>query len=318
MVPEGVVLLRIQHLQQGGCRVTPEVVAQLVDFVQQQQRIHGLAATDGFNNPPRHGANISFPMAPDIRLVPDAAQAQPGQLPIQRLGNADGDGGFAHAGRADKAKNLPLPPRVHLAHGNRLHNPLLYLFKAEMVLIQDFFGSFNIQPLTGHGIPRHLQTHVQIVADHRALGAGIGLLAQFIHLFHQVGLRVLRQVQPENAHAVFVQLFVPVFAFAQLTLHHPNLGPQNLLPLGPGKLRTNLVLHFALKSQHVVLPCQKLVELAQPDVGGSLLQDALPFLSSQLDVLCQKIRKISRVPAFQHLCLHAVGQVGHLPRVFLK
>ncbi|MPM47184.1 hypothetical protein SDC9_93892 [bioreactor metagenome] len=36
MVPEGVVLLGIQHLQQGGGRVAPEVVAQLVDFVQQQ------------------------------------------------------------------------------------------------------------------------------------------------------------------------------------------------------------------------------------------------------------------------------------------
>ncbi|MPM47183.1 hypothetical protein SDC9_93891 [bioreactor metagenome] len=257
-------------------------------------------------------------MPPDVRLVPHAAQAQPGQLPVQRLGNADGNRGLAYAGRADKAENLPLPLRVHLAHGNRLHNPLLYLFKAEVVFIQNFSGGFHIQPLTGHGVPRHFQTHVQIIADHRALGAGIGLLAQFIHLFHQVGLRVLRQVQPENAHTVFVQLLVSVLALTQLALHHPNLGPQNLLPLGPGKLRADLVLHLALKRQHVILAGQKLVELAQADVGGSLLQNALPLLSPQLNVLCQKIRKISRVPALQHLGLHAVRHTGNLPGVLLK
>ena len=36
VVPEGAVLLTVQHLQQGGGRVAPVVIAQLVDLVQQQ------------------------------------------------------------------------------------------------------------------------------------------------------------------------------------------------------------------------------------------------------------------------------------------
>ena len=39
VVPEGGVLLPIQHLQQGGGRVTPVVGAQFVDLIQQQQRV---------------------------------------------------------------------------------------------------------------------------------------------------------------------------------------------------------------------------------------------------------------------------------------
>src|SRR5699024_6871389 len=82
VVPEGVVLLAVQHLQQGGGRISPVVVAQLVDLIQEQQGIHAAALGDCVDDPAGHGPHIGPPVAPDVGLVPDAAQAQPGKLPI--------------------------------------------------------------------------------------------------------------------------------------------------------------------------------------------------------------------------------------------
>lgn len=39
VVPEGVVLLPVQHFQHGGGRVPPKVVGHFVDFVQQDQGV---------------------------------------------------------------------------------------------------------------------------------------------------------------------------------------------------------------------------------------------------------------------------------------
>ncbi len=318
MIPEGAVLFPVQHLQQRRGRVAPVIVAQLIDLVQQQQRVHRLASADGLNDAPGHGAYVGLPVAPDIRLVPNAAQTQPGQLPVQRLGNADGDGGLAHAGRAHQTENLPLPLRVHLPDGNGLHDALLHFIQSKMVSVQDLSGGLHAQPLLGGGIPRHFQTHVQIVADDRALGAGIGLLRQLIHLFDQVGFRILRQLQLKDTHAVVLQLLIAVVALAQLTLHHPDLCAQDLLPLGPGQLGAHLVLHLPFEGQNVVLPRQKFIQLPQADIGGRLLQNTLPLLRPQLDVLGQKVRKISRVPVFQHLRSHAVRQAGHPSGILFK
>ena len=54
---------------------SPRIVAgQLVDLVQQQQRIHGARSADGLDDAAGHGADIGFPVAPDVRLVTHAAQ----------------------------------------------------------------------------------------------------------------------------------------------------------------------------------------------------------------------------------------------------
>lgn len=46
---------------------------------------------------PRHGPHIGLTVAADIRLIMDAAQGNSGQLPIEALCNADGNGGLSNA-----------------------------------------------------------------------------------------------------------------------------------------------------------------------------------------------------------------------------
>ncbi len=108
VVPEGGVLLSVQHLQQGGGRVAPVVLAQLVDLVQQEQGVAAARLADGGDDAARHGPHIGLAVAPDLRLVADAAQRDAGQLPVHGLGHGHGDGGLAHAGRAHQAES-PAP-----------------------------------------------------------------------------------------------------------------------------------------------------------------------------------------------------------------
>ena len=50
------------------------VVAQLVDLVQQQQRVAAPRLIDGGDDAAGHGAHIGLAVTPDLRLITDAAQ----------------------------------------------------------------------------------------------------------------------------------------------------------------------------------------------------------------------------------------------------
>ena len=82
MVAEGAVLLGVQHLQQGRGGIAPLIIAQLVDLIQQQQRITALSLLNGGNDAARHGPHIGLAVAADLRLVMDAAQGDTGQLTV--------------------------------------------------------------------------------------------------------------------------------------------------------------------------------------------------------------------------------------------
>ena len=54
VVGEGVVLLRIQHFEQGGTRVSAEIGAEFVNLIKHKDRIVGFGGADAFQNTPRH------------------------------------------------------------------------------------------------------------------------------------------------------------------------------------------------------------------------------------------------------------------------
>ena len=103
MVAEAGILCRVQNLQQCRRRIALIIAAEFVNFVEQQQRVFALGLNESRHNAAGHGAYVGLPMSPDVRLVPNAAQAQAGQLPVQRPGNGNRNGCFAHARRADQA-----------------------------------------------------------------------------------------------------------------------------------------------------------------------------------------------------------------------
>ena len=127
VVHEAVVLGRVEHLEQGARRVSLERDAQLVDFVEQEDRVLGAGLLHSLDDPARHGADVGTAVPADVRFVSRAAQGDADVLPSHRSGDRLGHRGLADAGRAHEEENGTLGPVVRIAgdvrgrHGGRGH-----------------------------------------------------------------------------------------------------------------------------------------------------------------------------------------------------
>ncbi len=74
MVLEAVVLLGIEHFQQRRGRIAAEVLAELVDLVEQEQRVRCPRLLDVGNDLARQRADVGPAVAADLGLVAHAAQ----------------------------------------------------------------------------------------------------------------------------------------------------------------------------------------------------------------------------------------------------
>ena len=74
VVVEGVVLFRIQHLQQGAGRVATPVGAHLVDLVEQEEGVGGLGLFHRLDDLAGHRADVGAAVAADLGLVTHAAE----------------------------------------------------------------------------------------------------------------------------------------------------------------------------------------------------------------------------------------------------
>ena len=171
-------------------------------------------------------------MAPDIRLVPDAAQGNPDVFPAQGFGDGFGYGGFAHAGRPRQADDLPLDVGGQLPDGNQLQNALLHLFHAVMVVIQHLGGLGHVGVVLGDSVPGQGQHRLQVAAHH------LGLLGLRGHPVKPVAL--LQKLFPGflgnmlnglDGVGVFRRFLLGVVPFAQLLADDPQLFPEEVVPL---------------------------------------------------------------------------------------
>ena len=157
VVPECTVLLPVQHLQQSGGRIAVDIGGQLVDLIQQQQGVTAPRPADTIDDTAGHSAHIGLPVTPDLGLIVDTAQRDPGQLPAGSTGHRHSDGGLAHAGRAHQAEDLALELRRQLPDGQELQNALLHLLEAVVVGVQRLPGRRHIGALFGVLVPGQIQ-----------------------------------------------------------------------------------------------------------------------------------------------------------------
>ena len=255
-------------------------------------------------------------MSPDVRLVPDTAQTQPGQLPVHGLGHGQGDGGFAHARGAHQAEDLALGLGVQLPHGDEFQDPLLHLVQAVVVLVQDLPGLFHVSPVVGLHTPGHVQAHIQIVPDDGPLGAAEGLLGQAVQLLHELLPHLVTGPAAVDLLLVFVQLVVAVLA--QLVLQNVQLLPQDHIPLDLAHPLADLLVDIRLQDGDIHLMHQNFVHHQQPPGGMQLLQHPLAILVPEVDVGGDGVRQQAGVPDVQHGGHQLVGQIPHQLLILAK
>ncbi len=146
MVAETVVLLGIKHFQQGGRRITPEVIPKLINLVQQEERVVGFYLTYPLNNAAGHGADIRTAMTTDFGFITNAAQRNTDIPPSHSLCYSTGNRSFTGSGGADQTENRS--PQFHVvsfihlqfAYGKMLHDTFFYFFHSIVVTFKDLPG----------------------------------------------------------------------------------------------------------------------------------------------------------------------------------
>ena len=83
VVREGVVLLRVEHLEQRRGGVAAEVGAELVHLVEHEDRVLALGAAQALDDLARQRADVGAAVAADLGLVAHAAQADAVELAAQ-------------------------------------------------------------------------------------------------------------------------------------------------------------------------------------------------------------------------------------------
>ncbi len=173
VVAEGVVLRRVQRLQQRRCRIAAKIAPQLVHLVQHDDRVVRLRAPDALNNLPRQRADVRAPVAANLGFVVHAAQRHALELAPERPCNGLAETGLAHTRRSDKAQNRPLHVRLQLQNAEVVENALLHLLQAVVVLVQNFagldgihLGARALRP-GQHGKPLNVIARERVVRCHR-------------------------------------------------------------------------------------------------------------------------------------------------------
>ena len=105
VVPEGVVLGRVEDLEQSRGRVAAVVGTQLVDLVQDDDRVHGPRLAQSPGQPARLGPDVGPPVPPDLGLVVHPAERDAHELASEGAGHRLAERGLAHARGADEGQD---------------------------------------------------------------------------------------------------------------------------------------------------------------------------------------------------------------------
>src|SRR4029453_16067125 len=105
MVLETAVLLRIEHLEQGRGRIAAEILAELVDLVEQEKRVRGAGLLEVGDDLARQRADIGPPVTADLGFVTNAAERLANELAAGGARDRAPERGLADARRADQAQD---------------------------------------------------------------------------------------------------------------------------------------------------------------------------------------------------------------------
>ena len=298
VVHEGRVLFGIQHLEHRAGRVAAEVLAHLVDLVQQDQWVGGLGLFQRLDDLARHGPDIGPAVAADFGFVTHPAQRNADEFAPRGLGDRAAQRSLAHARRSDEAQDRPLQLLAAGLHRQVFDDPFLDLFQAIVIGIQDLFGRDQILAGARLDAPGQRQKPVEVVARHRRLGRHRRHRLQLLQLGFRLVACLLAELGAPDPLFQFGDLVLAVLAVAKLLLNGLHLLVQivfalRLLHLG---LDAGLDLLFDLQDRHLALH------------GGIDLFQALGHVQRVQQFLLA-VQRDAHVPGDE------IGQLGRLLRL---
>mmetsp|Transcript_97484 Transcript_97484/g.275763 ORF Transcript_97484/g.275763 Transcript_97484/m.275763 type:complete len:373 (+) Transcript_97484:1004-2122(+) len=249
MIKEGAILRGIQELEQCRCRITLVPTADLVDLVDEHQRVSGLRLLHALNDLPWHGANVRAPVTFDLGHVVQTADAEAIELAAKGLGDGAADGRLPHTRRADEAKNLSLHRPTKCAHRDELQNPLLHVVEAIMIAVEDGASPLQAERVRAVDPPRHVREPIEVVPRHLVLLRLLDEVGELVHLRIDRVLRVLRYDLVLQALSELAKELVGAITLvlAELLFDKPQLFTEHVLALLSADLFLDLARNLVLQ-----------------------------------------------------------------------
>ena len=317
MVVEAVVLLGIQHLQKGGGRISLVIAADLVNLIQQHQRIFHPRLPHTGRDAAGHGAHIGPSVSPNLRLIPDAAQGNAHVFLIQSSGNGAGNGCLSGSGRSHQADNRAASLLGQNPHGEKFQHPLLHLFHSIVIFIQNLLCPLQVCAVSRCLIPGKLQQGLDISPDYCAFRGIVPYILKtrnflFNLLLNLSGCFQLCQLFPEmigiGARRIFSQLFPD----------HFQLLPQQILSLVLVHPGLHFFLKFPFKAQNfyllIHLCAEKLIAVRQ----SHCLQKLLLILVIKGKVDHDLLHQLLQIRRLRNLAFQLLPYLSAFPAVQVK
>mmetsp|Transcript_65080 Transcript_65080/g.152327 ORF Transcript_65080/g.152327 Transcript_65080/m.152327 type:complete len:412 (-) Transcript_65080:1501-2736(-) len=125
VIHEGIVLRRVQQLEQRARGVSLVAASDLVHLVNQDQGVCGLRLFQALDHLSWHGTDIGSPMALDFRHIVEAAHREAVKLSSECLGNGLPNRRLADTRGAHEAEDLPLHRPAQHADSNEFSDSIL-------------------------------------------------------------------------------------------------------------------------------------------------------------------------------------------------
>ncbi len=158
IVAEGPVLLGVEHLEQRRGGIALDARAELVDLVEHHDAVPRARLAQRLDDVAGQRADIGAPVAADLGLVMDAAQARAHEFAPGRLGDRLAERRLADAGRADEAQDRAAAARLQLLHREIFEDAARHLLQPEMVLVERLARLGEVDDALGPHGPRPSST----------------------------------------------------------------------------------------------------------------------------------------------------------------
>ena len=202
---------------------------------------------------PGQRADVGAPVAADLGLVVDAAEAHPDELAVHRPGDALAERRLADAGRPDEGEDRAADLVRERAHREVLEDALLDLLEAVVVLVEDAGGFLDVELVVGRDVPGQADQPVHVGPDDADLGRGGRDPAHPVDFLDRARLDLLRHAGGLDLVAQLVDLGLLRVVLAQLALDRLQLLAQDVLALGLVHLRLDFGLDPALQLEDLDL-----------------------------------------------------------------
>ncbi len=302
VVHEGVILRGVQDLEQGGGRVAT-FAAQLVQLVQDDDRVSGPGPADCLNDAAGHGPDVGAAVAADLGLVAHSPQGHSLATPPQRLRRGLRQRGLAGARWPHEAEGCAPGIGVQLPDGQVLQDAILGAVQAVVIGVQDESCPSEVLFIDGRDPPGELSKPLKPSTKEHDLGGVRWHGGESLQLPQRFSARFGGHARHFDALAE--QILGPVL-LSQLFATDTDLLAQDPVPLPALQVPLHLLLDRVRQLHHVPglggLQHQQL----QAAFQGGFLQQGLLELGWQLE----HARRVAREAA------RPLGHVRCVPQLF--